>query len=103
MSEIVESLGAVVPELERCFRTGGGVPYAAFRPQFTHHMDDAWRRIYDEQLIAGFLAAVPGLTERLVFEVMLQGWARSNTTSSPSSCSPPRWSRRTPPRSALDW
>jgi SAM-dependent methyltransferase len=65
MSEIIESFGAVMPELERCFRTGGGVSYAAFRPQFTDRMDDAWRRIYDEQLITGFLAAVPGLTERL--------------------------------------
>jgi SAM-dependent methyltransferase len=65
MSEIVESFSAVMPELERCFRTGGGVPYAAFRPQFTDRMDDAWRRIYDEHLLTGFLAAVPGLTDRL--------------------------------------
>jgi SAM-dependent methyltransferase len=65
MSEIVESFGAVVPELERCFRNGGGVPYAAFRPQFTDRMDDLWRRIYDEQLVDGFLTAAPGLTDRL--------------------------------------
>jgi SAM-dependent methyltransferase len=65
MSEIVESFGAVAPELERCFRTGGGVPYAAFRPQFTDRMDDLWRRIYDEQLLDGFVATVPGLTDRL--------------------------------------
>ena len=65
MSEIVESFGAVVPELEQCFRNGGGVPYAAFRPQFTDRMDDLWRRIYDEQLVDGFLTAVPGLTDRL--------------------------------------
>jgi SAM-dependent methyltransferase len=65
MSEIVESFSAVMPELERCFRTGGGVPYTAFRPQFTDRMDDAWRRIYDEHLLAGFLAAVPGLADRL--------------------------------------
>jgi hypothetical protein len=38
MSEIVESFGAVMPELERCFRTGGGVPYAAYRP----HSPTAW-------------------------------------------------------------
>jgi SAM-dependent methyltransferase len=65
MSGIVESFSGVMPELERCFRSGGGVPYAAFRPQFTDCMDDAWRRIYDEQLITGFLGAVPGLTEQL--------------------------------------
>jgi 2-polyprenyl-3-methyl-5-hydroxy-6-metoxy-1,4-benzoquinol methylase len=66
LSEIVESFGAVLPDLEQCFRSGGGVPYAAFRPQFTDRMDDAWRRIYDEQLVTGFLAAVPGLADRLM-------------------------------------
>ena len=50
---------------EQCFRIGGGVPYAAFRPQFTNRMDDVWRRIYGEQLVTGFLAAVPGLADRL--------------------------------------
>lgn len=65
VSDIVESFGAVLPELERCFHTGGGVPYSSFRPQFTDHMDDVWRRIYDEHLLTGFLAAVPGLTEQL--------------------------------------
>jgi len=65
MSEIVESFSAIMPDLERCFHTGGGVPYSAFRPQFTDHMDDAWRRIYDEHLLTGFLAAVPGLIEQL--------------------------------------
>jgi 2-polyprenyl-3-methyl-5-hydroxy-6-metoxy-1,4-benzoquinol methylase len=65
VSGLLESFGAVLPELERCFHSGGGVPYSAFRPQFTDHMDDVWRRIYDEHLQTGFLAAVPGLTERL--------------------------------------
>src|SRR3954447_3277572 len=65
LSEIVESFSAIMPDLERCFHTGGGVPYSAFRPQFTDHMDDAWRRIYDEHLLTGFLAAVPGLIEQL--------------------------------------
>jgi SAM-dependent methyltransferase len=40
-------------------------PDTAFRPQFTDRMDDAWRRIYDEHLLNGFLAAVPGLADRL--------------------------------------
>ena len=65
VSGLLESFGAVLPELERCFHNGGGVPYSAFRPQFTNHMDDVWRRIYDEHLLTGFLAAVPGLTEQL--------------------------------------
>jgi SAM-dependent methyltransferase len=65
MSDIVECIGSVTPQLERCFRSGGGVPYAAFRPQFTDRMDDLWRRIYDEQLVSGFLGVVPGLAARL--------------------------------------
>jgi SAM-dependent methyltransferase len=64
-SVIIESFGAALPELEQCFHTGGGVPYAAFRPRFTDLMDDVWRRIYDEHLVTGFLGAVAGLTERL--------------------------------------
>jgi SAM-dependent methyltransferase len=63
--EIVGSFLAVLPDIERCFRDGGGVPYAAYRPAFTDAMDDLWRRIYDEQLVPGFLGAVPGLTQRL--------------------------------------
>lgn len=40
-------------------------PTAAFRPEFTERMDDGWRRIYDEQLLDGFIARVAGLPERL--------------------------------------
>jgi len=58
-------MGNVEDQIVDCFRNGGGVPYTAFRPQFTDRMDDLWRRIYDEQLVDGFLTAVPGLTDRL--------------------------------------
>jgi ubiquinone/menaquinone biosynthesis C-methylase UbiE len=65
MSGIMDGFGAVLPDLERCFREGGGIPYDRYRPKFTEGMDDLWRRIYDEQLITGFLAPIPGLSERL--------------------------------------
>jgi SAM-dependent methyltransferase len=48
-----------------CFSSGGGVPYAAFRPDFTEFMDASWRLLYDGLLIKGFLPAVKGLPERL--------------------------------------
>ncbi len=48
-----------------CFRSGGGVPYSAFRPDFTEFMDASWRLLYDGLLIKGFLPAVKGLPERL--------------------------------------
>ncbi len=44
---------------------GGGIPYSAYRPVFTQCMDDAWRRIYDQHLVAGFIGAVDGLPESL--------------------------------------
>jgi SAM-dependent methyltransferase len=48
-----------------CFRSGGGVPYSEFRPDFTEFMDASWRLLYDGLLIKGFLPAVKGLPERL--------------------------------------
>lgn len=65
MSQMLNHFGKHLPQLMRCFREGGGVPYSAFRPEFTERMDDTWRRIYDEQLIGGFLARVDGLQKRL--------------------------------------
>ena len=65
MSRIVNHFGTHLQRLVACFRDGGGIPYSAYRPVFTQCMDDAWRRIYDHQLITGFIPAVPGLTEAL--------------------------------------
>lgn len=65
MSRIVNHFGTHLQRLVACFREGGGIPYSAYRPVFTQCMDDAWRRIYDHQLITGFIPAVPGLDEAL--------------------------------------
>src|SRR3712207_7978488 len=64
-SRLVTLLAGHVPAVADCFRHGGGVPYEAYRPDFTEVMDDTWRRIYDEQLVGGFLPYAPGLPERL--------------------------------------
>ncbi len=58
-------IGKRLPRLVDCFRQGGGISYAEFRPDFTQLMDDIWRRIYDEHLLTGFLPAAPGLLDRL--------------------------------------
>jgi SAM-dependent methyltransferase len=65
MSQALDHFGKHLSALAECFRSGGGVPYSEFRPEFTERMDDLWRRIYDEQLVDGFLGAAPGLPERL--------------------------------------
>jgi SAM-dependent methyltransferase len=62
------SLAMLAKRLEpvaTCFREGGGVPYSAFRPDFTEHMDGAWRLLYDGLLVKGFLPLAKGLPERL--------------------------------------
>jgi SAM-dependent methyltransferase len=65
MSLMLNHFGTLLPRLVECFREGGGIPYSAFRPEFTDRMDDLWRRIYDEKLLDGFIGPVAGLPERL--------------------------------------
>ena len=64
-SQMINHFGAHLPSLVDCFRAGGGIPYSAYRPAFTQCMDDVWRRIYDQQLLSGFIGVVDGLAERL--------------------------------------
>lgn len=54
-----------VHDVARVFREGGGVPYSAYRPEFTDLMDQMGRAFYDTALVDGLLPLVPGLTERL--------------------------------------
>lgn len=54
-----------MPTLVKRFHDGEGIPYDAYRPDFTHSLDDTWRRIYDEQLVDGFLGRFDDLTEAM--------------------------------------
>src|SRR5437879_6346202 len=64
-SQTLRMLATRLPAVAECFRQGGGVPYSAFRPDFTEAMDASWRRIYDGLLIKAFLPLVIGVPERL--------------------------------------
>jgi 2-polyprenyl-3-methyl-5-hydroxy-6-metoxy-1,4-benzoquinol methylase len=64
-SRLINHFGTHLPKIAACFRSGGGIPYSAYRPVFTQCMDDVWRRIYDEMLVPGFIGAVPGLSQSL--------------------------------------
>ena len=64
-SQTLPMLAKRLPGIIECFRTGGGVPYTEFRPDFTEAQDASWRLIYDGLLIKGFLPAAKGLPERL--------------------------------------
>jgi SAM-dependent methyltransferase len=58
-------LGKHVHEVARAFQEGGGVPYAAYRPEFTDLMDAISRTYFDTTLIDGLLPVVPGLADQL--------------------------------------
>lgn len=64
-SRILEHFGNHLPKIKACFRSGGGVPYSAYRPVFTQCMDDVWRRIFDQTLVSSFVGGVPGLADTL--------------------------------------
>lgn len=68
MAAMLQAFGGALPELEQCFRTGGGLAPGAFAPHFAAagaEPGDTWRRVYEEQLVDGFLGAVPGLAAQL--------------------------------------
>jgi SAM-dependent methyltransferase len=64
-SRLVTHLAKHVDAVALAFREGGGVPYAAFRPEFTDVMDALGRGTFDELLVEAYLPLVPGLGERL--------------------------------------
>jgi SAM-dependent methyltransferase len=65
MSQITPLLAAHVPGVARAFREGGGVPYDAFRPEFTQVMDGLSRGLMDGQLLDGILPLTGDLPDRL--------------------------------------
>jgi SAM-dependent methyltransferase len=65
ISRITALLARHVGEVAHAFRTGGGVPYAAFRPEFTDVMDEVSRGLFDGQLLGGILPLTGDLPDRL--------------------------------------
>lgn len=65
MARITSLAAPHVSGVARAFREGGGVPYEAFRPEFTEVMDGLSRGLMDGQLISGILPADPELPGRL--------------------------------------
>jgi SAM-dependent methyltransferase len=65
ISRLITHLAGHVEAVARAFREGGGVPYAAYRPEFTDVMDALGRGVFDELLVDAYVPLVPGLAERL--------------------------------------
>jgi len=64
-SQVLAMVAKRLPRVVECFRSGGGVPYSEYRPDFTDYQDASWRLLYDGLLIKGFLPLAKGLPERL--------------------------------------
>ena len=64
-SQGLAMLAKRLPRVAECFKSGGGVPYSEFRPDFTDYMDASWRLLYEGLLVKAFLPAAKGLPERL--------------------------------------
>jgi SAM-dependent methyltransferase len=65
LSRFIALLGVHVPSVAQAFRTGGGVPYEAYRPGFTEVMDGLSRGLMDGQLLDGVLPLTGELPARL--------------------------------------
>jgi SAM-dependent methyltransferase len=58
-------LAKFIQPVAEAFRAGGGVPYSAYRPEFTDVMDRLSRPLFDGILVDGILPLAGNLTERL--------------------------------------
>jgi SAM-dependent methyltransferase len=63
-SQMVAMCGQVEDQIVRCFRHGGGVPYAAF-PRFHDIVGEYSAAVFDASLIEVTLPLVPGIVDRL--------------------------------------
>ena len=64
-----------VHQIVQAFQHGGGVPYAAFAPEFTDVMDNMGRGVFDALLVDTYLPLAPGLTESLTAGVRVADFA----------------------------
>src|SRR2546427_4923092 len=65
MAEMFPLMNRVIPDVAEAFRTGRGVPYSAYQPDFTGLMDRRSRSRYEELLFSTYLAKPAGLLARL--------------------------------------
>jgi 2-polyprenyl-3-methyl-5-hydroxy-6-metoxy-1,4-benzoquinol methylase len=54
-----------VHQIVQVFQDGGGVPYAAYTPEFTDVMDEIGRGVLDSMLLDAYLPIAPGLIDAL--------------------------------------
>jgi len=54
-----------IPQVTQAFRDGGGVPYAAFGPEWTDAWDAVGRGVYDTMLLSEYVPLAAGLADAL--------------------------------------
>ena len=65
LSLLAGLLAKHIQPVATAFREGGGIPYVAYRPEFTDVMDALSRGTFDGVLVDGIVPLVTGLTDRL--------------------------------------
>jgi len=65
MVEMFPLMNRVIPDVAEAFRTGGGVPFSAYQPDFTGLMDRRSRPRFDELLFSAYLGKPDGIIARL--------------------------------------
>jgi SAM-dependent methyltransferase len=65
LSLLAGLLAKYIQPVATAFREGGGVPYSAYRPEFTDVMDALGRGTFDGVLIDGIVPLAAGLADRL--------------------------------------
>ena len=64
MMQFIPLLASVEEPIVTCFRTGGGVPYSAYR-RFHQLMAEDSATVHDAALLDDIIPLAPGLTDRL--------------------------------------
>lgn len=65
LSQISGHLAKFIEPVAEAFRRGGGVPYAAYRPEFTDLMDGLNRPLFDQALVDVLVPLAPDLLAAL--------------------------------------
>ena len=61
----IPSLASVLPRLMHAFRTGTGVPFDEYGPELVDAQGAGYRPIFENELVAGWIAAMPDIEARL--------------------------------------
>ncbi len=95
VAALVTELGRHVTAVTEAFRSGGGVPWEAYKPEIHDLMDIIWGPLYEEALVDTILPLAPGWWRGCVRAPASPTWragpARSSSSSPRRSLGAPSW------------